>query len=180
MKFLSLISLLWLSLCANAQVKHTVTQSNITFTIKNLGINTGGNIGGLQADILFDKDKPESSSIQASVDVNTINTDNDMRDTHLKGPDYFEAAKYPRISMKSVTIKHKSGNNYQAAFNITIKDKTKTINMPFTYILNGADAAFKGSFKILRTDFGIGDKSMVLGNDVTVQIDLQTSLKQGA
>lgn len=180
MKFFSLINLLLISLCATAQVKHTVTQSTITFTIKNLGINTGGNIGGLQADILFDKDKPESSSIQASVDVNTINTDNDMRDTHLKSADYFEAAKYPRISMKSVAIKHKSGNNYQATFSVTIKDKTKTVDMPFTYVLNGSNAEFKGSLKIQRTDFGIGDKGMVLGNDVTVQIDLQTSLKQGA
>lgn len=163
-----------------AQVKYTVTQSNITFTIKNLGISTGGSIGGLQADILFDKDKPENSSIAASVDVNTINTDNDMRDTHLKSADYFEAAKYPHINMKSAAIKHKNGNNYQATFNVTIKDKTKQVDMPFTFILNGSNAEFKGSFKIQRTDFGIGDKSMVLGNDVTVQIDLQTSLKQGA
>lgn len=157
------------------QVKQTVVKSTITFTIKNLGISTGGSIGGLQADIIFDKDKPESSSIQGSIDVNAINTDNDSRDTHLKSADYFDVAKYPKITMKSVAIKHKSGNSYIATFNLTIKDKTKQIKMPFTYTTNGTAAEFKGDFKMLRTDFGIGDTSMVLGNDVTVFIDILTT-----
>jgi polyisoprenoid-binding protein YceI len=158
-----------------AQVKYTVTKSNIVFKIKNMGIGTGGNIGGIQADINFSKDKPESSTITATADVNTINTDNDMRDGHLKNAEYFDVAKYPKITMKSVTIKHKSGNNYLGTFNVTIKDKTKLIDVPFTYIVNGSAAEFKGSFKMQRTDFGVGNSSMVLGNDVTVEIDIETT-----
>jgi len=175
MKIFSLIILFIITNCALAQTKQTVTKANITFSVKNLGIATGGSIGGLQADIVFDKDKPESSSIQGSVDVSAISTDNDMRDTHLKSADYFDVAQYPKMTMKSVAIKHKSGNNYAGTFNVTIKDKTKLIDVPFTYTLNGTTAEYKGSFKILRTDFGIGDKGLVLGNDVTVSIDIQTT-----
>jgi polyisoprenoid-binding protein YceI len=158
-----------------AQSKHVVTQSSLTFKIKNLGFDTGGSINGLVADISFDKDKPESSAIAASADVNTINTDNEMRDKHLKSEDYFDALRYPKISMRSVAIKHRSGNNYVATFNVTIKDKTKTVDVPFTYVVTGAIAHFKGSFKIQRSDFGIGSKGLTLGNDVTVEIDVETS-----
>ncbi len=160
---------------APAQVKHTLTKSAVTFKIKNLGINTGGTIAGITADIKFDKNKPDSGTIDASADVNTINTDNDMRDNHLKSEDYFDAAKYPKIKMRSVSIKHRSGNNYTGNFNVTIKDKTKAVEVPFTYTENGTTAQFKGSFKIKRTDFGIGNKGLVLGDDVTVDIDIETS-----
>lgn len=166
---------LFTATCVMAQVKQTVTKSDITFSVKNLGIATGGSIGGLQAEIIFDKDKPETGSIQGSVDVNAINTDNDSRDTHLKSADYFDVAKYPRISMKSVSIKHKSGNSYVARFSLTIKDKTRQLDIPFIYTENGTTAQYKGSFKINRTDFGIGNKGLVLGNEVTIFIDIQTT-----
>jgi len=82
--------------------KNTVARSVITFQIKNLGINTTGLIGGLQADIHFNPSALSSSSIEASVDVNTINTDNSSRDEHLKGEDFFDATRYPKITIKSV------------------------------------------------------------------------------
>jgi polyisoprenoid-binding protein YceI len=111
--------------CVLAQTKHTVTKADIAFQLKNMGISTGGHMGGVQADINFSKDKPEASTISATADVATVNTDNDMRDEHLRGADFFNAAKYPKISIKSASIKHKSGNNYLGVFNVTIKDKTK-------------------------------------------------------
>ncbi|QKJ31863.1 YceI family protein [Mucilaginibacter mali] len=160
---------------APAQTKHKVTASTITFKIKNMGINTGGNISGLVADINFSKDRPEASSIEASVDAGTLNTDNDMRDKHIKSEDYFDAAKYPKITMKSTSIKHRSGNNFVGTFNVTIKDKTKSIDVPFTYVVNGNTAEFKGSLKIQRTDFGIGSSGLVLANEATIDIDVQTT-----
>jgi polyisoprenoid-binding protein YceI len=160
---------------AIAQVKHTVTKANISFQVKNMGINTGGVVETIHADINFNKDKPETSTIEATADAASINTDNEMRDNHLKKEEYFDVAKYPKITMKSTAIKHKSGNNYLATFNVTIKDKTKTVDVPFTYTANGASATFKGSFKIKRTDFGIGNSSMVLADEVTITLEVQTT-----
>lgn len=160
---------------ALAQTKHKVTSSAITFKIKNMGINTGGSIGGLVADINFSKDHPEASSIEATAETATLNTDNDMRDKHIKSEDYFDVAKYPKITLKSTAIKHRSGNNYVGTFNVTIKDKTKSVDVPFTYVTSGNTAEFKGTLKIQRTDFGIGSSGLVLANDVTIDIDVQTT-----
>ena len=167
--------LLLVANCAIAQVKHTVTKSTITFQIKNLGFNTRGSFSGLHGDIQFDPANLGSSSIASSVDVSTLNTDNNMRDEHLKSDSYFDATKYPQITMRSVSLKHKNGDNYTGVFNLTIKGKALPVDVPFTYTATGNVALFKGSFKIKRTDFGIGGSSLSMSNDVTVNVDVETS-----
>ncbi|EHQ26920.1 YceI family protein [Mucilaginibacter paludis] len=163
------------STLAFAQTKQTVTQSTVTYEVKNMGFKSSGKLGGLEATILFDKDHLASSSIEASVDTKTIDSDNDMRDNHLKKEEYFDVEHYPKITMKSVSFKQKGGSNYTGDFNVTIKGKTKLIQLPFTYITSGSTAIFKGSFKINRLDFAIGDKSVVLSNEVTVSLNVETA-----
>ena len=154
--------------------QNTVTRSAITFTIKNLGINTGGTIAGLQADVKFDPANLASSTIEASVDVNTINTDNTLRDDHLKNGEFFDASHYPKITLKSVSLKHKSGNNYSGKFNLTIKNKTKLIELPFICTDKGNAIALNGSFKLNRLDFGVGGNSLIMGDAVTISIVVNT------
>ena len=170
--YLPLLFLLFVMNSAMAQVKYTVTKSTVAFQIKNMGFNTSGNFGGVQAYIKFDAAKPETSSIEATANVNDLNTGSDGKDEHLKSADYFDVATYPKITMKSVAVKHKSGNNYVGQFNVTIKNKTKLIDMPFTYTEIGNTADFNGVLKLKRSDFGIGGSSLVMADDVTVTIDV--------
>jgi len=174
-KYLSLIGLLFLVNCAIAQVKYTVTKSTVTFQIKNMGFNTSGSIAGVKADILFDPAKPETSSITATSDVNTLNTSSEAKDKHLKSDDFFDVAVYPTITIKSTSIKHKSGNNYVGQFNVTIKNKTQSLPIPFTYTENGGSAVFNGILKLKRSDFGIGSGSMVLSDDITATIIVEAT-----
>ena len=140
-----------------------------------MGINTGGSFSGLKADIKFDPEHLDASTIEASIDTKTINTDNETRDHHLKSNSYFDAEKYPEITMKSISFKHKSGDSYTGVFNLTIKDKTNQSEVPFTYSENGNTALFKGTLKIKRTDYGVGGRSLVMSNDVTITINVDTS-----
>jgi polyisoprenoid-binding protein YceI len=98
-----------------------------------------------------------------------------MRDNHLKAAEYFDAEHYPRITMKSTSFKQKGSNNFLGLFNMTIKGKTKVIEVPFTYTESGNAGLFKGSFKFNRQDFGIGGKSMVLSDEVTVMLTVETN-----
>jgi polyisoprenoid-binding protein YceI len=170
---LLIINLLILTTVAFAQSKALVVKSNIKFQIKNLGINTGGTIGGLQTDVHFNPADLTSSTLAASVDVNTLSTDNSSRDAHLRSEDFFDLAHYPKISLKSVSFKHKSGNNYTGQFNLTIKDKTRLMEILFTYIDKGNTVAFNSSFKLNRLDFGLGGSSMIMANEVIVTIDAE-------
>ena len=160
--------------CSSAlYAQTTAMRSSITFEIKNLGINTGGSIGGLSTKVHFNPANPATSTLEATVDVNTINTDNSGRDEHLRSEDFFDVARYPKISLKSVSFRHKSGNNYAGTFTLTIKDKTKQVEIPFTFLDKGNTVEFKGSFKINRLDYGVGNSSMVLSDDVTITIDCE-------
>jgi len=157
------------------QAKNTVIHTSITFEVKNMGINTSGTIGGLQADIQFNPLDLSASKIEASVDVNTINTDNDSRDEHLKGGDFFDVMHYPKITLRSLSFKHKNGANYTGIFDLSIKGKTKQVEIPFTYNEKGTDLTFNGSFKINRIDFGVGENSLILSNEITINIKAETS-----
>jgi polyisoprenoid-binding protein YceI len=170
-----IIPLLILVNIASAQ-KVVILKNSIKFQLKNLGINTGGTINGLQASMVFNPDHLDSSSIEATLDVNSINTENDLRDSHLRGEEYFDIAKYPTITMKSVSFKHKGGDKYVGQFNLTIKDKTKAFEVPFTYTTDPSNTAtFKGGLKLNRQDFGVGGKSLVMGNEVSVAIEVQVA-----
>jgi len=175
--FVLYIALLCTANFALAQTKHSVTKSEVSYDIKNMGFKTSGTIAGFEATILFDKDHLNTSSMIASVNLNTINSENDARDAHLKKEEYFDVERYPKITMKSVSFKAKNASNYIGQFDVTIKGKTKRVEVPFTYVTTGSTGVFKGSFKIDRLDFAIGDKSMVLSNEVTVNLNVETAFK---
>ncbi|GAA4332339.1 YceI family protein [Mucilaginibacter gynuensis] len=156
---------------AYAQTKTTITRQVVRYEVKNMGITTEGKFSDLQADIKFTPAQLATSSIEASIDANSINTENTKRDEHLRSEKFFDVAHYAAITLKSVSFQQKSGNNFKSKFNLTIKGKTKAVDVTFTYTETGNTASFKGSFKINRNDFNVGGSSMVLSDEVTVFIE---------
>lgn len=177
MKKISLIILLVAtSIIGFAQTKQTITKSSVTYQIKNMGFATTGKFGGLEANILFDKAHLATSSIEASVAVKTVDSQDDMRDEHLRKEDFFDVDHYPKITLKSISFKQKGGNNFIGEFDLTIKGKTKRVELPFSFTQKGNTGVFVGSFKLNRLDFGVGDTSMVLSNEATVFLNVETIL----
>jgi polyisoprenoid-binding protein YceI len=160
-------------LCTCAIAQNTVTRSSITFKTKNLGIGVDGSVGGLQATIHFNPNNLAAASFDASVDVKTLTTDNSMRDDDLKSDEFFDVPHYPKILLKSISVTHKSGYKYVGQFNLTIKNKTRTVEIPFTFTAKGDLSEFNSSFKINRLDYGIGGSSLTLSNEVTISIDAE-------
>ena len=105
-----------------------------------------------------------------SIDASSINTDNSMRDDHLKKEAYFDVEKHPRIHFVStgVTGPNRSGH-YTMTGKLTIKDTTKDISFPFIVTALGDDLIFKGDFTINRRDFDIGGGSTI-SNQLTVSL----------
>jgi len=144
-------------------------KSKISFTIKNFGFNTPGTLTGLKGTIKFNPSDLPSSSFNVSVNVNTINTGIDARDSHLKKEEYFDAEKFPTINFVSTNIT-KDQNGYVVSGNLTIKGVTKPVSFPFTIENQGNGMLFDGSFSINRKDFGVGGSSAVLSNTVNVTL----------
>ena len=128
------------------QYKPADEGSKVHFVIKNFGINTGGDIKGLLGEIYFIPSNLLTSNFNVSVDVNTIDTDNETRDGHLKGKDYLDAENFPLITFTSsnITRTPRLKNWYFFTGTITMHGVTKSIVFPFTAIAKGADYLFKG------------------------------------
>ena len=139
--------------------------SSVTFTIKNMGFNTGGSFSGLQGVIIFDPQNTDSDSFDVSVSAASVNTGNDMRDDHLKKESYFDADHYPRIHFVSTSVKQTDKNgHYTVTGKLTIKNTTKDISFPFLAVPAGDDYIFKGGFPLNRRDFDIGGSSTISGS----------------
>ena len=147
-----------------------VTNSKVTFKIKNAGLTVDGSFKGLEADIRFDPVKGFGNKIEASVDVKTINTSINARDNHLKKEEYFNAEKFPRIMMKSSSFSKGDDGKFKGFFSVSIKGTTKTVPVMFTFAETNGKATFSGTFKLNRLDYKVGESSWVMSDEVNVTI----------
>lgn len=143
--------------------------TTVSFKIKNAGFTVDGSFRGFKGELTFDPNALPASSLKGLVEVATINTDNTKRDNHLRSDDYFDAAKYKFIEINSKKL-YKKGDGFAGLFNVTIKDKTKEVEIPFNFSTTGANGVFEGSFTIDRRDFGVGGNSLIMGDEVKVSI----------
>lgn len=127
-----LLGFLLLDIESFAQRNYKVKSAKISFQIKNAGINVEGSFSGLNAIIVFDDKNPQTSSIEASIDANTIQTGITMRDNHLRKEEYFRVTKYPRILISTTKIE-KSGTGYKGYFKLNIKGVTKDVTIPLLF-----------------------------------------------
>jgi polyisoprenoid-binding protein YceI len=147
--------------------------SKIHFVIKNFGIATGGDFSGLSGSIKFDPANPGASDFDVSVDANTVDTDVEARDNHLRKAEYFDVKTYPKISFKSTRTTKTNKDGYFYMFgNITIKGVTKEIKFPFSATAKDGGYLFEGNFKLNRRDFGVGRSSISLSDDLTVSLSV--------
>lgn len=168
-KILIFLLLVNLSLGVNAQ-NWKPTNANVSFKLKMLGSTVEGKIKGFSGTLKFDANNLASSSLSASVDATTIDTDNSLRNRHLKEKeDFFNVAKYPLLKMKTTKIE-KDGNNFLGYFDLTIKETTKSVKIPFTFKQEGNNATFQGSSVINRRDWSVGGGTWGMSDNVTFTI----------
>ncbi len=152
-------------------VRHFLSKAKGSFAIESGTINITDNL--------------ENSSIQVTINVNSVSTSNADRDADIKKEGFFETAKYPTATFTSTSIKHSSTGAfaYVAEGDFVMKGITKTISVPFNY--NGmtergeqpAVYSFEGMFTINKADFGIAAENPALGDDVTVDINIEANKK---
>jgi len=152
------------------QRNFVVDSARIAFTIENAGLQVDGGLEGFEASIDFDPKCLDASIIKASVNINTINTGIPIRDKHLKRSDYFDAVNYGRITMTSNRFKKEKSDGYLGYFALTIKQITREIPIHFTCIQNSKQLTFSATFSIKRSDFQLGDSSIILSDIVNITV----------
>jgi len=144
----------------------------VSFQIKNAGITVDGTISDWEYDIVWDVKKIANCKISGRANPSSIDTGIKLRDKHLLGRQYFHIDQYPAITLTSKKITAKSKGSYVGVFDLQIRDAIKEIEIPFTVSTSNNQQQFKGEFIINRLDFGIGESSLVLSDEVKVMIEL--------
>lgn len=137
------------------------THSEVSFKIKHLMISTvTGIFTSFDGEIEADKENLSDAKFNFSAEINSINTNNEQRDGHLKSPDFFDAANYPKLTFESTSFT-KKGDDYKLQGNLTLRGVTKPIKLEVEYAGKMLDPygnekhgfEFKG--KISRKEFGL-------------------------
>jgi polyisoprenoid-binding protein YceI len=118
--------------------------------------------------------------VEAVIKTSSVNTDNNMRDGDLKG-NYFEVEKYPDMKFTSTKVE-KRGDQWVATGPLTIKDVTKTVEIPFEVTQAntqfGPTVGASSDFKVNRNDYhvakaGIADNGATVGNEISIELNVE-------
>ncbi len=166
--------------------------STIQFGIRHMMISTvHGQFKTFTATGTGDPAKPAAATVEATIDVATVDTGNEKRDTHLKSPDFFDVAQFPKMTFKSTKIEAAGPGKAKVTGDLTLHGVTK----PVVLMVEGPTAVIKdpmgntkvgatATTKINRKDFGIAWQKtldgggLMIGDDVDVTIDLE-AVKKG-
>ena len=159
--------------------------SEVQFKIKHLVISTvTGAFKQFEGSAETEGDAFDNAQVRMSLDVDSIDTNQEQRDQHLKADDFFAVATYPNITFESTGLT-KSGSDYKLTGHLTIKDVTKPVTLDVEYGGTATDfygntkAGFEVSGKINRKEFGLTWEgiteagSIVVGEDVKLIASVQ-------
>ena len=159
--------------------------SQANFQIRHMGVsNVRGTISGVTGTIEWDEKNPTKSSVSTTLDANTVSTNNEARDKHLKSPDFFDVAKYPTLTFKSTGVQVVSPGKLKIAGMLQLGGQTKPVVLevdgptgPQKGMGGKMVMGFSATTVLKRSDFNFGQKytSPALGDEVTLTIDLEAS-----
>lgn len=160
--------------------------AEVGFSVKHLMIATvKGKFKTFDATVDFDPANVASSKVEATVDVASIETHEAQRDGHLKSPDFFDVASFPKLSFESNRIEALGGDRYRVYGNLTIRDVTREVVLESEFSGRAKDpwgndrVAFTAKASIERSDFGLKwnqaleTGGVVVGERVEIELDVQ-------
>jgi polyisoprenoid-binding protein YceI len=161
--------------------------SNVCFTIHHLGIaEVMGFFRKFNGSMESASDDFSDAKIQFNIDVNSIESNNESRNMHLKSNGFFYADQFPEMKFKSKSFKKQKGNNYKLSGELTIRDVTKNVTFDVEYLgavtVTGVrKVAFKAEATINRFEFNIKwntttpDGIQIIDDRVNILLNLELS-----
>lgn len=162
------------------------THSEVQFKVKHLVISTvTGSFSTFDGEIEVDGNNFENASASFTAHIDSISTNNEDRDNHLKSDDFFNAEKFPQLKFESTKVEKTDEGEYKATGNLTIRDITKEIELDLVHGGTVTDqyeqtkAGFEVNGTINRKEFGLTWSavteagSVVVGDKINLQLNVQ-------
>ena len=168
--------------------KFDKAHSKIQFTTIHMKISeVTGQFKKFSGKIMSEKEDFTDASIEVTIPVSSVDTDNEKRDKHLMGKDFFNEEKYPEIKFKSESLTKVKDDHYKLKGKLTIKDVTKTEEFDVKYMgtvnaMGATRAGFKVTGTIDRFDYNVDwdrsfGKGLIVGKEINIKADVELMKK---
>ncbi len=158
--------------------------SGVGFTVRHFVSNVPGRFKDFDGVIRYDAQNPAASSVSFTVQAASIDTDNGDRDDHLRGPEFFDVAKFPTLTFSSTSVKAVDADTLEVTGDLTMRGVTKKVTLPVEVLgimkgPRGEKAGFETAFKLDRKEYGVNwnrvldNGGAILGDEVKVQISIE-------
>jgi polyisoprenoid-binding protein YceI len=163
---------------------HTAAQ----FSVRHMGISTvRGAFTKVSGTAQYDPADLSKTSVDATIEASSVDTRVSMRDDDLRSPNYFDVAKYPTIKFKSKSVQAAGEGKLKIVGDLTIHGVTKEVTLdvdgpsaPVTDPKGNSHVGASASTTVNRKDFGVGGSSNMVGEDITITIDVELVRKAQA
>ncbi|MEO6966593.1 MAG: YceI family protein [Acidobacteriaceae bacterium] len=162
--------------------------TSIHFHVRHMMVsNVRGEFTKVSGTVQYDPEKPESSTVEATIEAASLNTRNDQRDAHIKSADFLDVEKFPALTFRSKKIEVSPGGG-KVTGDLTIHGVTREITLD----VEGPSPAVKDPYgkqrigasataKLSRKDFGMTWNSVlesggaIVGDEVKITIDIEAT-----
>lgn len=162
------------------------THSEVQFKVKHLVISTvTGSFDSYDGQIETEGDEFENARVRFTADVDSISTNNEDRDKHLKSDDFFNAETYPQLKFESTKFEKTGDSSYRMSGDLTIRDVTREVELDVVHggtvedPYGNTKAGFDISGTINRKEYGLSwsavteTGNVVVGDKVKLQLNVQ-------
>jgi polyisoprenoid-binding protein YceI len=151
------------------------------FAVRHLGISTvRGAFTKMSGTVLYDPSETAKSSIEVSIDTNSVDTRVEMRDNDLRGDHFFDTSKFPTMTFKSTKVDVEGPGHLKVTGDLTLHGVTKpvvlSVSGPTEPVKDPRGKSHMGASattKINRSNFGMGNMQPMVGNEIEITIDVE-------
>jgi polyisoprenoid-binding protein YceI len=158
--------------------------TSVTFRIRHLFTKVSGRFDAFEGKVDFDPAKPDQTKVAGTIDVESINTNVENRDKHLRSKDFFDVEQYPQIKFASTKVTDVDTKALTGKLhgNLTIHGVEKPVVLDVQFLGRGKDpwgndkAGFTATTKVNRKDFGLNwnetveTGGLLVGDEVEIEI----------
>lgn len=177
---LAFLAVIALSMPAHAdEYEIDASHTHVGFQISHMGFSeTYGVFKNVSGTLTLDEAKPETSRVDVTIDVASIDTASEARDEHLKGADFFDVKTFPTMTFKSTKVELTGKDTANVTGDLTLHGVTKPVGLVVKLNKAGESPTKKGRYvagfsalgKLKRSDFGIKTYLPMIGDEVTIAI----------
>jgi polyisoprenoid-binding protein YceI len=152
----------------------------VTFKIKHLGTSyTHGRFDAIAGTFVLDDANPTASHLELTIQSTSVDTNNQRRDDHLRGPDFFDVRQFPTITFHSTAMRKTADGVFEVTGDLTLHGVTKSITTTVHKVGAGQDpwgkyrAGGELQLTIKRSDYGMTFMADAIGDEVALDISIE-------